>query len=292
MNKNLPSVTILFPNFNGNSRPLECLASIFDLNYPKKSLQVIVIDNASTDGSNLKIRKSFYRVKLLQLKKNVGFAKAINLAIKHVRSKYIFVTNDDVIFSKNSLRELVEYMNPLPDIGVASGAIESYGTSTPRFSTGHTMNSWTGSLHPVYVPKKVDCPEWVQGCALLTPTSLFRNLGGFDEQFEHFFEDFDYCIRVRKDGKKIVSVPTAKFRHAESTTANRNLPQKHYNWYKSKIRFVIKNLPLQKILSILLIQTFLVMPYRTVFLRDKRLSAFAKGFAWNLKNISNTWSVR
>ena len=120
---NYPKVSIIFPNFNGGNEPLECLASIQKLNYLKEKIETIVIDNGSSDGSDIEIKKRFPKVKLIKNKSNLGFAKAINKGINKATGNFIFVTNDDLVFEKNSLKKLIEYARLHDEIGVIGGKI-------------------------------------------------------------------------------------------------------------------------------------------------------------------------
>lgn len=290
--KQQPSVTIIFPIYNSDQHAITCLSSIARLNYPQKQLEVIIVDNHSTDETVKQIKKRFPRVKLITLTQNVGFAKAINLGAKKAKGKYLFITNDDVMFEKNSLALLVSYMQKNPDVGVTSGTIIATNTQPFRYSTGHRMNHWTGKIFPVYESETVSTPEWVQGCALLIRNALFAKLNGFDEDFQHFFEDFDLCERVRNQGFNASTIPQAMIYHGESITANRNRPDKYYKWYKAKFRFILKHFSPLQILSILCIQMFMIIPYRILILRDGRFVPFIKGLAWNIINFRKTWRLR
>src|SRR4030042_4827442 len=101
---NYPMISIIFPNYNGGQNPLECLSSIEKLNYPKSKLETIIVDNHSTDESITKIKKQYLWVKIIELKKNLGFAGGINKGIKKANGTYLFITNDDILFEKNSLK--------------------------------------------------------------------------------------------------------------------------------------------------------------------------------------------
>lgn len=290
--KQNPKITFIFPIFNSGVLALKCLTSIRRLRYPQKRLETIVVDNGSTDAMAKRIRKDFPRVKIIPLSRNSGFAKAVNIAAKRAHGKYLFITNDDVLFEKNSLTRLVNYMERHRKVGAISGTIVATSKRPFRFSTGHKIHHWIGSLTPIYAPRKISSPEWIQGCALMTSTQLFQSLTGFDESFEYFFEDFDYCVRIRKMGLQVVSVPQAMFRHGESVTANRNVADKYYRWYKAKFRFILKHFSPVQLFSILCIQMFMIIPYRSFILHDGRFVPFIKGIVWNIINFHNTWRSR
>jgi len=298
--KNYPPVSIIFPNHNGGSEPLECLRSIKNLNYPKNRIEVIVVDNNSTDGSLQKVKSQKSKVKstgqnlkIIENKVNVGFAKAINQGINSSHGEFIFITNDDIIFDKDSLKILVEYLIAYPNVGVAGGKIFSKKRPTQVISCGYMMNKWTGNIYPFSNPNVIKEPDWVQGCAMLVPKAVLNKIGMLDENFSLiYFEDFDLCIRAKKAGYSIAYIPSAHFWHGQSKTMDKNLQHKYYQWYKNKVRFIIKNLPIFNILSILLIQFFIITSYRALVLRDRRFIPFLKGFYWNIKNILKTLAAR
>ena len=111
---NLPKVSIVFSNFNGGKEPLECLASIKKLNYPKNKIETIIIDNGSKDKSPEKIAGKFPEVNLIKLKKDIGLPASLNLGIKKSAGKYIFIANDDIIFEKSSIKNMVHFLEILP----------------------------------------------------------------------------------------------------------------------------------------------------------------------------------
>jgi hypothetical protein len=113
-----------------------------------------------------------------------------------------------------------------------------------------------------------------------------------DTGYPHYFEDFDFCMRARKAGFKIRTLPEVIIWHESSNTVNKNLPQKYANWYESKIRFVIKYLPLLNMFLILILQTFIIIPYRLIILRDGRLIPYIRACQKNFRNINKTILLR
>lgn len=290
--KSYPTVSIVFPNYNGGKEPLECLASIRKLNYPREKIEVTVVDNNSKDGSDLTIKQKFPEVILLKNKKNFGFAKAVNLGIEKSSGKYIFIGNDDLIFEKNSLKNLVEYSLKHQKVGILGGKIYFKAEPNKICSAGYMMDRWTGNVCLAPHPDKMKEPDWLQGCALLIPRKLFTKIGLLDSNYKLLFDDFDLAIRAKKAGFKVVYNPTAVFWHGESLTVDQNKPHKYYHWYKSKFRFLLKHMPIPNVLSILFFQMFIFTPYRALILKDGRFVPFLKGLSWNIKNLPKTLALR
>lgn len=291
--KNYPTVSITFPVYNGGKEPIECLNSIVNLNYPKNKIEIVIVDNNSSDGSDKIIKQKFPQVRLIKMKENVGFAKGVNIGIKHSSGAYIFIGNDDIVFEKNSLKNMIEYMEQHPEVGITGGKIFLKSKPNKIISPGFMMNTWTGKIYPAPLPEIAKEPNWVQGCAMLVPRKVFKKIGLLDEGFSlAYFEDFDYCLRAKKAGFSIRYLPDAIFWHGETTTGNKNIQRKYYYWYKNKIRFTLKNLSLFHMLSILSIQLLIITPYRFFVLRDGRFIPLIKGLSWNIYHISQTLSER
>lgn len=290
--QNYPKVSIIFPNYNGGQEPIDCLKSIAKLNYPQKKIETIVIDNGSTDGSDIKIKKLFPKVKFIKNQENVGFAKAVNRGILASTATYIFIGNDDLVFIKDSLKNLIDYAAKISTTGVLGGKIFYKNNPRKLASCGYYFNKWTGRIQTKKKPNSIGYPDWVQGCAMLIPRKVFQKIGLLDERFTHLFEDFDFCQRAKKSGYRVIYLPTAHFLHRESVTANKNKSLKYFHWYKGKMLFLIKNMPIPNIMSILLLQLLIITPYRALFLHDGRLFPFLKALTWNLKHLSENLKLR
>lgn len=287
------SVSIIFVNFNGGKEPLECLDSIYCLNYPQNKIEVIVVDNNSIDGSDKQIKLKYPQVKLIKNKTNVGFVKAINYGIKKSTGQYVFIGNDDLIFEKNSIRVMIDYFAQHPRTGIIGGKIFFKDHPQQISSAGYLMNKWTGHIYPAPIFGKTKEPNWVQGCAMFVRRTLFNQIGLLDEDFSLiYFEDFDLCLRAKKNGWKVVYLPTAIFWHGQSTTMDKQKSNKYFQWYKNKIRFMIKHLPFMNIVCIISLQCFIMTPFRALILRDSRFLPFLQGLWWNLKNLNQTYQQR
>lgn len=176
-------------------------------------------------------------------------------------------------------------------MAVLGGKIYLKSNPQKLASCGYHMNPWTGNVGSYQEPNIIKEPEWIPGCAMLVPRKILAKVGLLDDNFTYSFDDFDYCLRVKKAGFKVVYLPQAIFWHGESTTANRNRKLKHYGWYQSKLRFAIKNLSFSNIISILFCQ-ILTLPYIAVTRKDHRVIPFAKALLWNLQNLRKTLKYR
>jgi len=285
-------ISIIFTNYNGGRNPINCLLSINKLNYPQKNLETIVVDNHSTDGSTQKIKKMFPKVKLLYQKRNLGFAQAINLAIKKAQGEYLFITNDDIVFEKNSLKILVEYAQNHPQTGAVGG--KQLNPKIPKTEIGgRNFSLLTGKPSAVTSKKPVEC-DAIDGCTMLIPKKVILKVGLFDSGFYPvLFEDLDFCFRVRKFGFSIIYHPKATFLHRYAQSIAK-LPtnQLYYINFKNKLRFIIKHSNLLQLLCFITIHYLAIMPTRIIFYREPILKPELKAIFWNIKNLRKTFLAR
>jgi len=287
---NFPKVSIIFSNFNGGIEPIECLESIRKLTYPQEKIEVIVVDNGSTDGSREQIEKEFPKVKLIKLKKEIGLSASINLGIKRSRGSYILVGNDDIVFEKNSITKMVEYLENHQDIGVLGGKV--FYKDRPKTLTDFVsgFNFYLGSIQK---PKKKSDILWLQSCSVMIPKRVFDDIGFFDEGFYPlYFDDFDFCLRAKRAGYRLAHNPEAIFWHGYGKTTKKFQSSKFYFWWqKNKIRFMFKNAtPLQ--ITTALVSQFLASIVKSLTTRQNLLFPLVKALGVNLIQLPQTIRLR
>ncbi len=193
--------------------------------------EVLVIDNASCDGSAALVRQGFPSARLLENHRNLGFARAVNQALAATRAPHLLVLNADIEVLPGSIDRLAEHLERTPHAGLAAGAlIGAEGELQPscrRFYTGRAIllrRTPLGRLWPDHPalrqhlmldwdhasPRVVD---WVQGACLLLRRRAALEVGGLDERFFLYFEDVDLCRRLALAGWEVWYVPAARFLH-------------------------------------------------------------------------------
>lgn len=284
---NLPTVSIIFTNWNGGHQPLELLRSIKHQNYPKTKIEVIMVDNNSTDGSTEQVSKKFKNVKIIRFKRNLGFSKAINIGIKKSKSEYNFVTNDDLAFEKNSLLSLINYLIKHPEIGVISGKIFFKPPKKGLTNSAWRLNYFTGLQYPIKSTAKITQVDWVSA-ALLFKKSLINKVGGFDEGFSPaYFEDVDFCRRVKNHNLNVIYYPKAIFYHFQGASISK-IPYQTYLYYgfRNKIRFFLKHANPIQIMTFLFSQFLVIMPLRKLISEYKSPMPEIKALVYNLRVLS------
>jgi hypothetical protein len=208
-------VTAVVVNYEGGELLLECLASLAE---QKSLLETIVVDNGSRDGSAASAKAAYPSIKLISPARNVGFAGGANLGAREARTDLILFLNPDVALGRSCLDALTRPFAD-PDVGVVGPPLEIRASAVTEY--GATID-FLGSPRGLGERKP---PLYVAGCALMTRSALFRDLGGFDERFFMFVEDVDYCWRVLLRGYDVRVPDMPAVRHEGGASIAGGYPQ-------------------------------------------------------------------
>ena len=220
-----PSVTVALVNHNSRDDVLTCIDSVLEQDYPSTQVEIIVVDNASTDGSVEAIRSTFPTVQVIANDDNVGFAPAINQAARAGRGEMLALINNDAVAEPDWLRELIAPMVDNARIRCTGGLVVEPDGTTIQFGGGrltfyghgieaHEGEQVTDRLH-------AEPSIFVTGASLATPRAFYLDIGGFDDDFFAFFEDVDYGWRVWVLGYETWFIPAARIRHKAHGTISR-----------------------------------------------------------------------
>lgn len=279
-----PKVSIIFPTLNGWQDTQECLESITKLDYPKEKIAIIVVDNGSTDKTVPLIKQYFPQVKLFPKKKNLGFAKAVNLGIKKSKCEYLLISNNDVIFAKDYLLNLVNFLEENPGVGIVGGRIYYKQPKKKIAFSGAKFNFYTGTLKLGPTPNEISETDWVSGCNLFIRRRVLKKIGNFDEKFFFYFEDLDLCLRTKKAGYKVIYYPRAIQWHDEGAAISQGKWQKKSEYYYyGKTRILFKYATKIQLISALLFQFLLGLPFHLLILKHNNYPAAIKALVNNLK---------
>lgn len=290
-NKINSKVTIIIPTSLGGQKPIDCINSIQKFNYPDQKIKIVLVDNHTSDKTYQKIKQKFPKIGVIRNTKNQGFVKAVNQAIRKSPADYFFVTNDDIIFTKDSLQTLIDYAQSHPNTGIVGGTQLDF--QGHLLAGGRNFNPFTGRQVTIKAGRPVSCDQ-VDGCAMLIRGETIEKIGLFDEAFfPAYGEDLDFCLRAKKAGWQIIYHPRAIFyHHFAHTTSKLPLGDVYYFGFKNRLRVIIKHANILEITYFFIFHYLLTMPIRILIRKEPILGPEIKALNWNLKNLKKTLQAR
>lgn len=257
----MAKTAVVILNWNGKSFLEKFLPSV--LKHSRGYADVIVADNASSDGSVDFLRINFPEVKIIQNSGNGGFAKGYNDALAEVEAEFFILLNSDIEVTENWIQPVIHLMESDPMIaacqpiirsfhhpekfeyaGAAGGYIDSYGYPFCRGRVFQHLEEDKGQYgNPVEV-------FWATGACMFVRAGVFRKFGGFDEDFFAHMEEIDFCWRVKHDGYKVMVCPESKVFHVGGGTLPKQSSFKTYLNMRNNISLLYKNLPSDRLLPV------------------------------------------
>jgi GT2 family glycosyltransferase len=221
-----PAVSVIVLNWNGREVLGPCLDSLSRVSDPP--LDIIVVDNGSTDASQEIARESSGDVRLIENGRNLLFAAGNNVGIEAALAggaEFILLLNNDTEVDPGFVGEMLGAFED-PEAGIAGPKIYYHDDPDRIWFGGGGFNRLTGVPYHKNIRKKdgavTDTPGetgWVTGCALLARAGVFRELNGLDPTYRIYCEDVDFCLRAREAGWKIRYVPSARVWHKVSSSS-------------------------------------------------------------------------
>ncbi|MCX5800926.1 MAG: glycosyltransferase family 2 protein [Candidatus Eisenbacteria bacterium] len=217
-------VSAVVVNWNAREDTRECIESLTNSDYPE--LDVILVDNASSDGSVEYLRSLFPRVTIVENLTNERFAlgsnKGMRLALDR-GAQCVFLFNNDAVVEKTTIGKLAEALEGTSGAGLVGPKILYSSRKDVIWSAGGEVNFWTGITRHRGIREK-DAGQYdrstevgyLTGCALMARRELIAKIGFLDPSYHMYGEDADWCLRARKAGFGIVYVPDARVWHKVS----------------------------------------------------------------------------
>jgi len=225
-------VSVIIVNYNGKDYLADCLASVLKTNF--KDFEVIVVDNASTDGSARDLDK---RVRLIKLKTNLFFTGGCNLGAKKAKGEWLVFLNPDTVVEPNWLWELVKEAKD--EKLTLQPKIKIYGTDKIDCVIGKYLWPGFGVAVGRGKPDKYQGIIWgdyANGTCLMINRNWFFELGAFDENFKFFYEDVDLQLRAKKQGGRAIGVMKAVIYHKGSLSFKQNVAAETVRYYYRRNR--------------------------------------------------------
>ena len=244
--QDLPMVSILILNYNGEPYVERCLNSLLDQSY--SNFEVIMVDNGSSDNSLQILKEYVPQIKLILNDKNLGFAGGNNVGIKEASGEFIVLFNNDAIADKDWLSNLVKGGLDMPEADIVSGPIYYYEPKDVIWCAGAHLDMITGlAWHLGQYETEFDPHsdiDYFPGCALLIRREVFEKIGLLDERFFLYAEDPDFCLRAKRERFKLKLVPEAKVWHMVSMGMKAEPSRVQHQKLKSEFRLILKLWPL------------------------------------------------
>jgi len=289
-----PKVSIVVVNYKGINFLKDFFISLKEIDY--QNFEIILVDNASGDGSIEYVRKNYPTVKVINNNKNLGFVIANNKATKIARGKYLFFLNNDTKVDPQVISELINEMEKDPEIGICGCKMMSYDEKR-YFHVGIGLDIFG---YPIVKDKIF----YIEGSALMIRKELFNNVDGFDSAYFMFHEDIDLAWRVQLLGYKVVALPKAIVYHVAGGSAGGGEMQKgryksnylrRYYHERNNIRTLLKNYQVQTLIFILpcyFLINLLEVFFFLITLKFKVAYLYLKAYAWNFVNLRDSLNKR
>ena len=216
---------------------LQNLFTSMENQFKRTDIEIIVVDNGSSDGTILWLQEKYPTIHLIMLSENKGVAYARNKALKVARGQYLLILDNDICITDEAVRHLEEYMDAHPEVGIAgckllypSGEIQESCKPYPGLLQKIKHVFWPTSKSMTYAElmEKGEPfePVYLIGACQMIKADVYRTIGPLDENIFYGPEDCDYCIRVRAKGYKVVYLPyAAMVHHCQRKTTTRPFSQ-------------------------------------------------------------------
>lgn len=192
---------------------------------PERGITILVVDNASTDGSADLAARRLGEAAVLRMQENRGFAAGVNEVLRGFAGRWLALINPDILVPTGALDRLADALEAWPRSGLAGPRIGTPGGGTER-SAGFFPTLARERAHALFldrlaaregrlahVPDRAGPVDWLSGCAWLLRGEAVREVGPLDESYFMYFEDVDYCRRLRNAGWDVVAVPEVEMVH-------------------------------------------------------------------------------
>jgi len=244
-------LSVIIVNWNTESLLRDCLRSVYGT-IEGITFEVIVVDNASSDGSVAMLKVEFPQVRRIENYENRGFAAANNQAFRIMTGRYALLLNSDTALTEGAVRELHAFMEEHPEAVMACGQLlnadGSKQNSIAGFPTLLTLLVNVPLLQTLfpgkYPSKRQDYQRPIEvdsgvGACLIVRKSAIDGVGGLDERYFFFFEETDWARTMREAGGKIYHVPTARIHHFQGKSVGTSV-RSRMHFYRSRYLYFMK----------------------------------------------------
>jgi len=252
-------LSIIIVNYNTKKLLNDTIQSVIDTANSAK-YEIIIVDNASTDGSIEMLNKQYPKLNLIENRDNLGFSKANNIGIKEALGRYILLLNSDTKVVKGCIQKCLEYMDSNIEVGalgckllLASGELDhacKRGFPTPKaslyyilkfhklFPASKRFGQYTLNNLPIDEINEVDA---LTGAFMMVRKEVINKIGLLDETFFMYGEDLDWCFRIKEAGYKVIYYPKAVTIHYKGGSSKRKRYKTIYEFHRAMYIFYNKH---------------------------------------------------
>ncbi len=243
-------LSIVIVNWNTCELLAQCLQSVYQTT-TNLNAELLVVDNASNDGSSVMVSTRYPRVQLLQNAENVGFARANNQGIRSSIGRYVLLLNSDTEIRPGALETMIAFMDQHPDAAAAGARLLNADGSLqpschPILTAGREF--WRlFFLEPLHRRATYDMAHWdpqiprqvetIKGACLLLRRAALGQVGLLDEQYFMYTEEMDLCLRLLRAGWKLYWIPQAQVVHYGEASSRQVAEAMYIQLYRSKVQF-------------------------------------------------------
>jgi GT2 family glycosyltransferase len=248
----MASLGIVICNFNKSDYLYNCINSLYTTNFDQFDYEVVVVDNASIDNSVAMVKRDFPDVTLLINETNIGGAGGFDRGIQYSIERqfdFVLLLDNDVVLDSSTIPNLHQYLVNSPDVGVVGAKICMMDNPNVLQEMGSYIDFDTHfsidtpfKAHPddIRLPAFIDC-DYVPACCLMTTAEVLKTVGGFDVDHFIYWDDMDWCIRVKKKGYKIHAIREARVLHKMSSVDRQSTFTSYY-FQRNRLLFFLKHL--------------------------------------------------
>lgn len=237
---NALDLSVIIVNWNTRRLLTNCLSSALDSKTQACQFEVIVVDNASTDGSPTMVVEQFPQVQLIQNDANLGFSRANNNGIRCSQGRYVLLLNSDTVVPDRTLALMVQFMDKHPEAGAMGPrlVLPDGGPQPYSFGCDPTIGYLLRRGFNLFLRKRylhdwgigeIREVDWVSGASLMLRRKALEETGLLDENFFLYFEDNDLCLRLRQKGWKVYFNPMVEVVHLGGVVKNEPARAEYYH---------------------------------------------------------------
>ena len=244
-------IAVIILNWNGKEDTLECLDSVYKMGYPH--LEVIVVDNGSSDNSVLAVRERFRDVVLIENKGNLGFCGGNNTGIRYALSQrpdYLLILNNDAVAGQSLIKELKAVVDSDPLIGAVSPIITFYDNQDLIYFSGTKIDWGNGDFYGQYPRRHIETArglldiDFTGWCATFMKCEVMEKVGLLDERFFAYYDDADWGARAKACGLRTVLYPRKLAAYKVSSSPGGSFsPSVYFFLFRNRLFFMRKHAP-------------------------------------------------